>query len=230
MLNKIKISKFVKLVLGVSFLFIGFSLGSSTFADTTSSATMELTIVKYQLSDTQLHNSTLPQIPTGSALANNEAKDSSGNILTLMPGVKYQIDQVIPSNDGSNPFELAPNNHSQIITTDNDGQATIALPTGIYRVTELQGGAIQTPAAPVIVQLPMTLQNGQILDHVYLYPKSSVVAPQSVVTEPSGNEPSHLPQTSGDSRSLIPVYGLLALVIVVGAYGMIALKPKHYTK
>ena len=229
LLNKIKISTAFKILLFISFLFFSFVSKNLTFADTSTPDT-SLTIVKYKLSESQLQNSNLPKHPTGSILGANEAKDSSGNDLTIMSGVQYQIDEVIPSNDENVPFEIAPNNHSQVITTDGEGQATITLPAGIYRVTELQGAGIQNPAAPVIVQLPMTLQNGQILNHVYLYPKSSVISPQKETTSSRAKEISNIPQTSGSESSLYPIYIALFIVICAGLYGLFIIKSKHYTK
>jgi len=213
--------KAVSLAMLLAF-FLAFWVSPQTVRADDTSATYTLNIVKYKLSDQQLQNSTLPKTPTGSALTTGEAKDSAGNILEHMAGVSYQIDEVLPSNDKNAPFQIAPGNKSQTITTDSNGNASIALPAGIYRVTELSGNGISTPAAPVIVQLPMTLQNGQTVNNVYIYPKSSVVtvSPSNPENPTNPSTPTKIPNTAGNISSLSPVYFILAGVGLVGVYGL----------
>lgn len=212
---------FVKYFVLLTVFLLSFNLNSFVSAEESSGNNFSINIVKYKLSDAQLSNSTLPQNPTGSALENNKAKDSSGNVLEVMSGVSYQIDKVVPSNNSTTPFELAPDNRSQVITTDASGKASIQLPMGIYRVTELTGSGIEKVAEPVILQLPLTLQNGEVLNDVYLYPKSSVTSGNPTPNPPdSPNEPTKIPDTAENIDSSFAVYGILGAIVLLGLYGL----------
>lgn len=225
-INKLKVSNLFKFVSIVSMLILSFSIPAKVLAESDENL-MELTIIKYKLSEAQLQQIHLPQSPVGEAVSGEQTKDSTGNELELMAGVKYQIDLVIPTNDASNPFEIAPNNQSQMILTDTNGQATVKLVAGIYQVTELQDEKVEKPAAPLIVQLPMTLQDGSLLNHVYLYPKSSVLTTNPKNGTPPSETTGKIPQTSGDKSSLVPIYGALITVIFIGLYGVFGTRFKR---
>lgn len=174
-----------------------------------------ISIVKYQLSQAQVTETKLPASPTGAAIDQNEARDYSGHQLKVMSGVHYQIDKVVPANNSAAPFEVAPDNHSQTVVTDTNGQASISLSSGIYRVAEVAGNGIITAAAPIVVQLPLTLQNGQTVNHVYIYPKSGQV-------EKTKREemPKKIPETAGNIQSAVIIYVLLIGVVLTGIYGI----------
>ncbi|CAM3168510.1 hypothetical protein GHI93_03795 [Lactococcus hircilactis] len=218
-------------VLSAVFL-LSLVFGSLSYADTavpsgSGSDDYSITIIKYKLSESDLSSTTLPQQPVGSALTQEQAKDKNGNLLVPLGGVSYRIEQVTPSNDASNPFQVVPGSTSQTITTDSNGQATVKLPQGIYRVTELSSQTLLHPAAPVIVQLPMGLSNGQSLNQVFIYPKSGVVSPSVTTPPPSKDkEITRIPHTAGTLPSESPLFGLLVGVIIVGMIGTIGIKPK----
>lgn len=216
--EKIKTS-FFKIFACFTVFLLSLNVASLVSADESGEGSYSIHIVKYKLSERQLSSSTLPQTPTGSAIG--DAKDSEGNILEVMPGVRYQIDKVVPSNDRTEPFEVAPDNQTQEITTDASGQASLRLPEGIYRVTELVGGGITQAAAPVIVQLPLSLQNGEVLKDVFIYPKSSVTTgTPSSDTPPSSSVPTKIPNTAENIDSAVAVYGILGAVVLLGLYGL----------
>lgn len=201
-------------------------IGHADTTNTTGTGDYSITIIKYKLSENDLSTTTLPKQPVGSALTQEQAKDKNGNLLVPLGGVSYRIEQVTPSNDTNNPFQVVPGSTSQTITTDSNGQATVKLARGIYRVTELSSQTLLHPAAPVIVQLPMSLDNGQSLNQVFIYPKSGVVNPLTPNTSPKENEVTKIPQTAGVLPSIIPILGLLVGVILVGMIVTVGIKPR----
>lgn len=221
-----RIPKIALMILSAVFLF-SLAFGKVGFADEVSDGEYSITIVKYKLSENEVGNTNLPKQPVGSALTQEQTKDKNGNLLLPLGGVSYRIEQVIPSNDASNPFQVAPGSKSQTITTDGNGTTQIKLPKGIYRVTELSSQTLLHPAAPVIVQLPLTLDDGQQLNQVYLYPKSGVVAPQTSSNTPVGSKGQEkIPNTAGVLPSILPILGLLAGVVVIGLVGSFGTKPR----
>lgn len=212
------------LVLSAVFL-LSLAFGNISHADTTGGGDYSITIVKYKLSESNLSSTNLPQHPVGSALSQEQAKDKDGTPLLPLEGVSYRIEKVIPSNDPKNPFQVAPGSTSQILTTDANGQANIKLVQGIYRVTELSSQTVLHPAPPVIVQLPLSLDNGQLLNQVFIYPKSGVVSPTSTpLPKEKGIE--KIPNTAGVLPSIFPIMGLLVGVILIGLLGVFGIKPR----
>ncbi|WP_285122531.1 pilin N-terminal domain-containing protein [Lactococcus petauri] len=208
--------------------FLNFDFTSVAASEVKNDKSYSINIVKYKLSDTQLSQTVLPHDPVGIPLEEDKLKDSNGNNLVGMHGIRYQIDKVVPSNDNNNPFEVAPDNKSQVIATDINGKCSVILSTGIYRVTELPGNGIEQEAEPVIVQLPLYLQNGKILKDVYIYPKSSMGTDNLVSNDFIDTyEPNKIPDTAENIDSLYAVYGILITVVLLGLYGLF-IKPKKF--
>lgn len=197
--------------------FVSFTVSSK--ADTLEPYT--ITIVKYKLSTSQLQQGTLPNSPTDSLLTGEEI----GGELERMPDVSYRITEVTPSVTVPGVFDDVADFVPQTITTDTLGTATISLQKGYYRVTELGSDQIVQPAEPVIVQLPMR-SGDRIIDHVFIYPKSSVVTPST--ENPPGNEVPTTPTTEGrlpntaamvsmSKTTLYVLIGLLSVSFIAGS-------------
>lgn len=181
-----------------------------------------ITIVKYKLNSEQITANNLPTQPSSSDLGDTVAKATNGELLSVFPGVEYKIEKVILKNGTGNTFEVAPDSVVQTISTDNNGRAHLSLGEGIYRITEQKSSLIPTPAAPMIIQLPTTIENGTKVNQVYIYPKSSIVTPGTVTPTPSGSKTyTSIPQTSGDLNSIIPLYLLLGGVIFIGVISLV---------
>ncbi len=193
-----------------------------------------ITIVKYKMDSSQITANNLPTQPSGSDLGETVPKANSGEVLSVFPGVRYNIEKVNLKNGSNQDFEIAPDNVTQMITTDSNGRAHLLLSEGIYRITEQSSSLIPNPAAPIVIQLPTTLQNGNKVNQVYIYPKSSLVRadlPNGNSTPPSNTKPySFIPQTSGNLSSVIPLYILLGGVLFIGLLGVIISQKKLHNK
>lgn len=220
-MNRMSIKKIPKIFTIISVLLLSFiSFRLEAQADTSSE--YGITIVKYKLDSTQISANNLPTQPSGSDLGDTVAKSNNGDILSVFPGVEYKIEKVILKNGSGDTFELVPGSVAQTITTDANGRAHLSLGEGIYRITEQSSSLIPNPAAPIIIQLPTTLENGVKVNQVYIYPKSSIVTPGSVTSTPSSSKPySSIPQTSGDLSSVFPLYLLLGGVVLIGGFSLV---------
>lgn len=220
-MNRMSFKKISKILMIIPVLFLSFiSFRQEAQADTSNE--YGITIVKYKLNTEQITANNLPTQPSGSDLGNTVAKANNGELLSVFPGVEYKIEKVILKNGSGNTFDVAPDSVVQTISTDANGRAHLALDEGIYRITEQGSSLIPTPAAPMIIQLPTTIENGTKVNQVYIYPKSSIVTPGSVTPTPSSSKPyTSIPQTSGDLSSILPIYLLLGGVIFIGGLSLI---------
>lgn len=225
-MNRMSVKKTSKILTIISVLLLSFiSFKLEVQADTSSE--YGITIVKYKLDSTQITANNLPTQPSGSDLGDTVAKSNNGEILSVLPGVEYKIEKVILKNGSGDTFEAAPGSVSQTIITDANGRAHLALDEGIYRITEQSSSLIPTAAAPIIIQLPTTIENGTKVNQVYIYPKSSMVTPGSVTPTPPSSKPySSIPQTSGDLSSVFPLYLLLGGVILIGGFSLVMNRKK----
>lgn len=181
-----------------------------------STHTQELVIVKYGLNKNSYGFIPKQTVDTGEKI-NNIPIDNNTNQLKPMAGVQYEIQQIYPTQDGSNINLSNLSTYQKIgstktIVTGQDGMAQINLSDGFYIVSELANTALQLkkPAPPVLLRLPAVnpTKNGY-LDIVYLYPKSSIdqINQHNL---PQKSTQTMLPKTGTDSSDdFIVVGGLL---------------------
>ncbi|OJG98322.1 hypothetical protein RV18_GL003223 [Enterococcus termitis] len=193
--------------------------------------------MKYQLSDQDINSI---QFPVGEEKSDGQMKDTQGNALVPMAGVTYRIMQVTPSNNTSDPFREVADFEPLFVATDTTGFAHVDLPEGIYKVSEQADDRINTPAQPIIVEVPQTV-GGKIMNTLVIYPKSSVIKPDFPNTSnpegPKGQsrladspndllDKSKLPNTSGSLGDITKIYYMIAAIVIIGIGSMIFLKPK----
>ncbi|MBO1299613.1 MULTISPECIES: pilin N-terminal domain-containing protein [unclassified Enterococcus] len=231
-LSNLRISIRSLLLLSVIFSnLLSYGFTSPVFAD---EGTYQLTVVKYKLSAKELDNGLLPSEPSDSLTT--EVKGEDGRTLDPFAGISYRIVKVTPSNNKDDPFTEVEGFQPVEITTDASGQATVTLPKGLYEVTELSNKGLTVPAKPVVVELPMVTKEGNQIDHLFIYPKSSVVVPPTSTTPPGANPPgsnpptsettkTRIPQTSGNIGELWPVYLTLGFTLMIGLIGIMNFQP-----
>lgn len=220
-----------KLYKGLSLLFllvISFSSPLQVFAEDQG---YSVTIVKYKLTDADLAGNPLPVDGTKAEKAVNK----EGKSFELLPGISYEITRVSPVN-GTTQFEAiqGADAFTKTVTTDSNGQAQLpGLVQGTYRVIEKANNQIKEPMEPVILELPLPQRNGQALNDVYLYPKSSIAGGAAIDTKKTtmgnGTSPERIPQTSGTIGSYYSFYVIILFLALMGVIGIRMLRSKkHY--
>lgn len=216
-----------RIVFFLSFLFlIGLGLAPLRVqADEASNESYAISIQKYKLSDSALLSTDLPM--DGTKLD----KVTDGNALAPLAGISYEITRVTPV-QGQSTFEpiVGVDAFSITVTTDQNGLARVAgLASGTYQVVEKDNNLLQSVMEPVIVELPLPQREGEALNEVFLYPKSSVVdSPETTPPSPDGGDNQRLPQTSGSIGNAQPLYFILVFILVMGGVGIKVLKTKHH--
>lgn len=187
--------------------------------------TYSINIIKYKIEA----NASLPfSVPTDGTQA--DTSNASENLST-MSGIQYDIKRVVPKEGATDltqtaSYQDATGNDAFTMTvvTNKDGVATInGLTAGTYIVTEQADSQIKEVMAPVLVKLPMSV-NGEVLDTVYIYPKSNVVNPET--DKPKTPQEGKIPQTSGTIGTNHQILFMISLVIIMGIIGMTKFKGK----
>ena len=150
----------------------------------------------------------------------NELVDSEGNQLKKMSGISYSITKVKLKTDETDEDSLSSYDatteseaFNMTIITNEEGEAVInGLTEGMYLVEEQPNKEINKVMAPSLVKLPLIIGN-QPLNHVYIYPKSSVVS-NDITKVRSG--PTKLPETSGNLGSSGQLIFMLIMSLGLG--------------
>lgn len=246
-------NKLVKLGSIFLLVFGGFGVfGNSVQAEEEiAETTMEgysISIVKYRLEDPTIVEDQLPLDGTKAG----EIKDANGKKLEPLKGISYEITRVSPV-QGSTEFEpiIGESAFTTTVTTDESGLARVAnLAQGTYRVVEKDHELLKETMAPVILELPLPQRTGEALSEVYLYPKSSVVAPDNPKDDPKGDQPNdpkgklsntkgtgsngtsgakeRLPQTSGNIGSYHSLLLVLSFILIMTLIGFKVMRSKKF--
>ncbi|MHC5229058.1 hypothetical protein ACYSNW_12315 [Enterococcus sp. LJL99] len=205
----------------ITFLILLF-VYSSNFSSYAAESTdvYSIHVIKYRLED---HENVQNKFPSNGTQM-NELVDESGNQLKKMSGISYNITRMklkTDETDGNSlsSYEVATGNEAfnMDIVTNEEGEAVInGLTTGVYQVTELPHKEIKKVMEPSLVKLPLITESKQ-LNHVYIYPKSSVVSNDINVVR-SG--PTKLPETSGNLGSNLQLILMLIMSIGLGFFSI----------
>lgn len=219
----------------VFFLIFGGVMSVHAEAGVAENVGYNIFIQKYKITDLAKIADTLP---LDGAKA-DQVKDVYGNNLDPLPGISYEITRVTPIQGGAG-FEPVQGDGAfqTTVTTDEKGLAHASnLVQGMYQIVEKEHAQLKDVMEPVIVELPFPQQTGEPLNEVYIYPKSSVVGdtPKLPVTKgPDGTpievdekgEIKKLPQTSGNIGTAQVLLWILAMIITMGAFGMLSIHRK----
>lgn len=181
-----------------------------------------ITIVKVKL--TEEHN--LPMDGTKA----DSLTDNNGKSLELVEGISYSIERVTLSHDETSFKSVeGPDAFKTQIMTDKSGEASInQLPSGMYKVTEEPNERIQKVMEPIILELPLPQTNGAALSHVYLYPKSGVLAGGQIFTPPKEiPKIDKIPQTSGNLGSYSPIIWSLLFLGLMGIISLVTIRKNN---
>lgn len=191
-------------------------------------------IQKYKIEDV----ATIDALPID-GLKVDQITDEQGNALEPMEGVSYSITRVTPIQGGTG-FEPMKGEgaFSTTLTTDEKGLASVnGLAQGMYEIVEQEQEQLMEVMEPVIVELPFPQQQGEALQAVYIYPKSSAVSNRPGLPETKGDTPTSgasandpvkkLPQTSGNIGTYQTLLWILAMVLVMGLIGMVNIHRKR---
>lgn len=176
-----------------------------------------VTIIKYKLTEEILKETNLPVDGTQAT----KLIDPDGRSLVPMKGISYLVERVTLSDSdksvnpvkGINAFKV------QIVTNDSGIAYIHQLEQGTYRITEEENKGIKHPMDPVVLNLPLPRPNGELLNDVFLYPKSSVADEEAQVVVPE-KETGKLPQTSGNLGSYESIIWSIGLVFAMGVIGI----------
>ena len=222
----------------VSFLSFGGVASAHAKADATENTEnsgYNIYIQKYKIVDFEKIADTLPLDGTKV----DQVKDADGKNLDPLPGMSYEITRVTPI-QGASGFEPVQGDgaFTTTVTTNEQGLAHASnLVQGMYQIVEKEHAQLKDVMEPVIVELPFPQQTGEPLNEVYIYPKSSVVGetPKLPITKgPDGTpievdekgEIKKLPQTSGNIGTAQVLLWILAMIITMGAFGMLSIHRK----
>ena len=204
-------------------------------AETTGSTGYSIFIQKYKIVDFAKIADTMPLDGTKA----DQVKDADGKNLDPLPGMAYEITRVTPIQGGAG-FEPVQGDgaFTTTVTTNDQGLAHAGnLVQGMYQIVEKEHAQLKDVMEPVVVELPFPQQTGEPLNEVYIYPKSSVVGdtPKLPVTKgPDGTpievdekgEIKKLPQTSGNIGTAQVLLWILAMIVTMGAFGMLSIYRK----
>ena len=185
-----------------------------------------INIQKYKIDEQEMNALPLDGIKV------DQVTDENGNALEPMAGISYQITRVTPIQGGSG-FEAMKGEgaFSTTVTTTASGLASVGgLAQGMYEISEMAHDQLKEVMKPVVVELPFPQREGEPLNEVYIYPKSSAVSLTPKLPNTSGDTPNNpnspnepnkrLPQTSGNIGTYQTLLWILAMIVVMGLIGM----------
>lgn len=181
-----------------------------------------ITIIKVKLPE----NHTLPIDGTKAT----SLTDTSGNSLELVEGISYSIERVTLSHDETSFKSIeGPDAFKAQIMTDKSGEASInQLTSGMYKVTEEPNERIQKVMEPIILEMPLPQTKGVALNHVYLYPKSGVMAEGQIIVPPKElPKIDKIPQTSGNLGSYSPIIWSLLFLSLMGIISLFTIRKNN---
>ena len=210
------------LFFGWSFTFLTNFIGYATEVEDTYS----IHVIKYKLEN---HEKLQNEFPINGTKM-NELVDEEGNQLKKMSGIDYNIKKMklkVDGTDDSNLSSYEPEGDNEMfsmdIRTNDNGEAVInGLTKGAYQVTEKPNQAIKNVMTPVLVKLPLVIDDKQ-LNHVYIYPKSSVLS-NNMPSVRSGL--SKLPETSGTLGSYVQLILMLFMISIMGFISLYCVNKK----
>lgn len=220
------------LILSLSYLMQGVpAYGQEPAAEAESGYSVH--IQKYKIEDA----ATIQALPLD-GLKVDQVTDEQGKALEPMKGVSYTITRVTPIQGGTGFEPLKGEGaFATTVTTDEKGQASVnGLAQGMYEIVEQEHEKLLEVMEPVIVELPFPQQQGEPLQAVYIYPKSSAVSDRPDLPGTKGDTPNpgttsndpvkKLPQTSGNIGTYQTLLWILAMVVVMGLVGMVSIHRK----